>query len=45
MVSVPSLNLECGLSALRGQAGKYLTLLDRLLAQHADDMAQLARSL
>jgi len=43
--SVPGMNVERGLSAMRGQVEKYLNLLDRFVELHANDMARLAASL
>jgi len=40
--SLPGINLAHGLTALRGNADKYLELLQRFVATHADDMTLLA---
>jgi len=42
---VPGLNVAHGLSALRGKADKYLSLLGQFVESHADDMLRLAASL
>ncbi|NTV94058.1 MAG: PAS domain S-box protein [Thiobacillus sp.] len=43
--SVPGLDLVRGLAVVRGRAGKYLELLHRFVATHAEDMAGLATCL
>ena len=45
LASLPGMQVERGLAALRGNRPKYLDLLDRLVASHAQAMAQLADSL
>ena len=41
LARVPGLNLKQGLSVLRGDADKYLTLLGHFVESHADDMTHL----
>ena len=45
LACLPGMNITRGLSALRGNAGKYLELLHRLVVLHADDMERVAASL
>ena len=42
LAGMPGVNVERGLSALRGNTGKYLELLQRFVDTHADDMTRLA---
>jgi PAS domain S-box-containing protein len=44
-VTVPGLDLVRGLAAVRGKTTKYLDLLHRFVAAHADDMTKLAEHL
>ncbi len=44
LAQVPGLDLVRGLAMLRGQAGKYIEMLDRFVVLHAGDMAQLQAS-
>ena len=43
--SMPGMNVTRGLAAMRGKTDKYLNLLDRFVATHADDMTQLTACL
>ncbi len=45
LASIPGLNAARGVAVLRGQVHKYLDLLDRLVRDHADDMARVAEHL
>jgi two-component system sensor histidine kinase/response regulator len=45
LASLPGLDLDQGLSVLRGDADKYLALLRRFVDAHADDMPRLAACL
>jgi PAS domain S-box-containing protein len=45
LTAVPGLNVARGLAALRGKAAKYLELLRRFVAMHAEDMTQMAACL
>ena len=45
LAEVPGLDLDRGLAVLRGNAGKYLELLQRFVATHATDMARLREHL
>ncbi len=44
LASVSGLNVTRGLTALRGNTGKYLELLHRFVANHADDMQRFTAS-
>jgi CheY-like chemotaxis protein len=45
LAGLPGLNVEQGLSMMRGNSAKYLDLLRRFADHHADDMAALQASL
>jgi CheY-like chemotaxis protein len=45
LARVPGLDVVRGMAAVRGKADKYLGLLRRFVATHADDMSQLVESL
>ena len=45
LAGVPGINPLRGVSALRGNSDKYLKLLGRFVAAHADDMARLTESI
>jgi PAS domain S-box-containing protein len=45
LAEVPDMNVERGIKALGGNAGKYLEFLGRFVESHIDDMRQLTASL
>jgi HPt (histidine-containing phosphotransfer) domain-containing protein len=45
LTTVPGLDVSHGLAVVRGKAAKYLELLGRFVAMHAEDMARLTACL
>ena len=45
LAAVPGVNVNRGITAFRGKAGKYLDLLTRFVEAHAQDMGKLGASL